>query len=235
MALEDVLAAAVVRPAHIGVLEFKDDILRGWSGPGTFAPTGTGDADLDGNTFESAAGAVEISGFGQDQGLGTPVTVSFAAGEMEDEDVVRQLIADRRAYLGRKARFWLGFLTADESSVLPEIEPMFSGVMVSAQTQRQPGDPAIISVTCDQDTQKANAAPLRWIDHQTHYSGDTATSHINDLSRGAIAGAAVGGVTPFATPDLERLYELRHDPIVGPMLPANDNEAIDLLRGMGVL
>lgn len=188
MALEDVLAAATVRPVHVGWLDFKDDAVRGWTGPGTFAPTGTGDADLDGETFNSAEGVVDINGFGQDMGIGSPVTVTFAAGEMEDEQIFEQLVADRRAFLGRKARFWLAFLSADESAVLPEIEPLFSGVMVAADTERQVGSPAVIRVTSDQDTQKRASAPVRWIDHQFYNPTDTASSFLNDLSRGALAG-----------------------------------------------
>lgn len=194
MALEDVLVAATVRPVLVGWLDFKDDPVRGWTGPGTFAPTSTGDADLDGETFASAGGAVAITAFSHDQGLGGPVTVTFAAGEMDDEEVFLQIVADRRAYLGRAARFWQFFLSADEASVLPEFEAMFTGVMVHAETSRQPGQPATISITCDQDTQKAFNAPVRWIDHQLFYPGDTASTFINDLVRGTIAGA--GEVAP---------------------------------------
>src|SRR5688572_29455705 len=188
MPLADVLVADVVRPVLVGFLDFKDDPVRGWTGPGTFAPIGTGDADLDGETFASAGGAVHITAFSHDQGLGGPVTVTFAAGEMNDEEVFLQIVADRRAYLGRVARFWLFFLSADEASVLPEFEAMFTGVMVHAETNRQPGQPATITITCDQDTQKAYTAPVRWIDHQVFYPSDTASTFINDLARGQIAG-----------------------------------------------
>lgn len=188
MALADVLAAAVVRPVIVGFLDFKDDPVRGWTGPGTFAPLGTGDADLDGETFGSTEGAVHITAFAQDLGLGGQVTVTFAAGEMDDEDVVLQIVADRRAYLGRTARFWLFFLNQAESSVLSDFEALFTGVMVNAATNRQPGQPATITITCDQDTQKAFNAPVRWIDHQAFYPTDTASTFMNDLARGLVAG-----------------------------------------------
>lgn len=215
MALADVLAGAIVRPAIVGFLDFASDPVRGWTGPGTFAPAGTGDADLDGDTFASAEGAIHITPFGQDQGLGAPVTVTFAAGEMDDEEVVLQIVADRRAYLGRRARFWLFFLNQAESSVLPEFDSLFTGVMVHAETSRQPGQPATIAVTCDQDTQKARGAPVRLVDHQRFYPDDTASTFINDLVRGTIAGA--GDVTP------RRPKRLPSTPAPTPPRPATPN------------
>jgi hypothetical protein len=203
MALADVLAAATVRPVVVGWLDFADDPQRGWDGPGTLMPTGTGDDDLDGETFLSAAGAIEISDIKQDQGIGGPVTITFAAGEMEDESIVTQLIVDRRAYLGRRAKFWRMFLNAGESAVLPEYDVLFNGVMVAANTDRRTGAAATIAVTCDQDLQKARTAPLRLIEHQVFYAGDTASSFINDLARGPVAGASFTPNAPSTPPSTE--------------------------------
>lgn len=189
MAIADVLVAAVVRPVVLGWLDFKDDPVRGWTGPGTLVPSGTGDADLDGDTFGSAEGVVEVTSFSQDRGLGAPVTVSFAAGEMADEQIFEQIVGDRRVFQARKARFWLAFLNAAESAILPEVEPLFTGIMVGAETERQTGKPAMIAVTCDQDVQKAFSAPVRWIDHQTFHPSDTGSSFVNNVARGSTAGA----------------------------------------------
>lgn len=201
MAIADVLAAATVRPVHIGSLDFKDDPVRGWTGPGTLAPTGTGDPDLDGDTFDQAAGIINVSGFSDDTGIGDPITLTFAAGEMTDESIITQIVADRRAFQGRRARFWLAFLNAAESAILPEIEPLFTGVMISAQTSRQPGQPSTIQIECDQDTQKAQGPPLRYADHQVFNTGDTASSFLVDLARGGVAGADRTSGGPIARPN----------------------------------
>lgn len=211
MALEDVLVAATVRPVYIGFLDIKDAPMRGWTGPGILVPTGTGDPDLDSETFEENVGAIDITDFSEDQGIGGPLTLTFAVTESEggwiwgeaqwDVDIFgqpggepyNQLVADRRVFMGRTAKFWLAFLSEDESSILSYVEPMFSGVMVAMETKRQPGSPQLISITCDQDTQKAGGPPSRWIDHQSFYSSDTASSYINDLSRGSITAA-----TPYS-------------------------------------
>lgn len=189
MSIEDVIAASVVRPVYIGWFDFKDDPIRGWTGPGVLVPTGTGDSDLDSETFDSVAGAIDISDFTEQGGLGGPITITFSAGEMDDEDIVLQLVGDRRAFQGRTVRIWLAFLNAAESAILPEIEPLFTGIMVSAETSRQPGQPATIAITCDQDTQKARTRAVRLIDHQVYYPGDTASTYMNDLARGPISGS----------------------------------------------
>lgn len=189
MALADVLAAAVVRPVTVGWLNFASDPIYGWTGHGALAPTGTGDADLDGFTFLEIEGAVELSEVQHDRGMGGPITITFAAGEMASEPAVLQLVADRRAFLGRRAKLWRMFLAADESAVLPEFYVLYNGVMVSAETVRQPGQPALLRITCDQDLQKAQTPPVRWIDHQQWYPTDTASSFINSLARG---GSATG-------------------------------------------
>jgi hypothetical protein len=189
MAIADVLGSRVVRPVYLGFFDFKDDPVYGWTGPGILIPTATGDADLDTNVFLPTAGVVSTTDFVEDQGIGGPVTLTFAAGNMGDEEIFLQLVGDRRKFQGRRARFWLAFLEEDESDILPEIENLFSGVMTGAETERQPGKPATISITCDQDLGAPNKPPIRYIDHQVFYPGDTASSHINDLVRGPVAVA----------------------------------------------
>lgn len=209
MALEDVLIAKTVRPVVVGWLDFKDDPLRGWSGPGVFAPTGTGDTDLDGETFVAAEGAVEVSDFVENQELGGPITVTLMAGEMEDEEGVQQLVADRRAFVGRRAKFWRFFLSADESSVGSEFYVLFNGVMVGAKTVREPGKPAVITITCDQDLQGARRPPARWADHQVFYPADTASTFMSELARGGLASALrtrTGRITSPGSVNIDRRW-----------------------------
>lgn len=187
MALADVLAAPVVHPVFVGWLDFKTDPVRGWTGPGAFAPTGTGDSDLDGETFLHAEGPISIGDFTEDSGLGQPLPITFSAGEMDDEEAFLQLVVDERLFMGRTAKIWLFFMQDDESDVEADFDVLFSGVMVKAQTSRQPGEPALVTIECDQDLGRASHAPVRWIDHQIFYSSDTWSTFINDLARGALA------------------------------------------------
>ena len=184
MSLEDVLQAPVVRPVYIGFFDIKSDPIRAWTGPGTFAPTNTGDADLDGFTFGEAIGILQVSDFSENQGLGDDWSVTFAVGD-EELNPFTQMVVDRRVFLGRKAVVWRGFLLDDESGVAPYIERVFAGVMTGASMERKPGSASVITLTCDQDLQKARQSPTRWIDHQFFNPGDTASSFLPTLSRGS--------------------------------------------------
>lgn len=206
MALADVLAAATVRPVYIAWFDVKDAEIRGWTGPGTLVPTGTGDTDLDDYTYDSAEGAVSVSDLVEDQGIGSEVSISFAVSEdiagwimgtstvgesfLGDPGgpIFDQIIVDRRAFLGRAAVIWLAFLNEGESAILPEVERVFSGVMIGCAMTRQAGQPTVVTLTCDQDTQFAQMAPARLMDHQFFNVGDTATAFLNDLKRGPLAG-----------------------------------------------
>ncbi len=208
MALVDVLAASVVRPVYVAWFDIKDDPIYGWTGPGAFAPTGTGDTDLDGNVFLSSEGVVQVSGFHEDQGLGSELTLTFAistdiAPFILDQSqldigvlgtpggpVYDQLVIDRRRFIGRRAKIWLFFLNADEASVMAEFEVVFNGVMTGAAMNRAAGQPSTVSLTIDQDTQKRRAPPSRLMDHARFNPGDTATSFLSDMRRGSVAGAS---------------------------------------------
>ena len=211
--IEAILGAQTVHPVHIGRFYIKDAEVLGWTGPGIFTPTGTGDIDLDDEVFVSAEGVIEASDILENQGIGAEVSFKFAVSEdiagwiwgvstwgsassfwgNPGGPVFDQIIQDRRPYLGRRAVVWLGFLSDDESEVLPEIQRVFTGVMTSVGMQRGTGQASMVTLTCDQDTQKAFLAPARWLDHQSFYPGDTGSSFIVDLARGSIGGAATVG------------------------------------------
>src|SRR5690606_1317055 len=120
MALADVLAGATVRPVYVAWFDTEADPIWGWTGPGVFAPTGTGDAHLDGNTLLAAEGVLQSGEFHEDQGIGSEISLVFAVsedipgfiiGESEVGDfigspggpVYDQIMVDRRSFLGRRA------------------------------------------------------------------------------------------------------------------------------------
>lgn len=200
MALEDVLQAAVVIPVYIGYFDFASDPIRAWTGPGVFAPTTTGDADLDGFTFTSAAQLLRVSDFTENDGLSESFSLTFSVAD-DELDPYAQLIANRASFLGRDAVIWRAFMNSDESAVLAYVDRVFAGVMVSADMQRITGGSGELTLKCDQDLQKANVAPTRWIDHQFFHPTDTASSFINDLARGPSTAAVKGSsiISPATT------------------------------------
>lgn len=188
MTLSARLTGPVVRPVFVGLLDFLGDPAMGWTGPGLFAPTGTGDPDLDGNIFSSVEGAADISDFAETLSGARGVSVTFAAND-NDAPVMAQIVRDRRIWRLRKAKIWLFFLMDDEKTVYPEYRQLFSGVIAEAKTARRFGQPSTIILDLDVDVQNAGGAPARLVDHARFNSGDLFSSFVIDLAKGPIAGA----------------------------------------------
>ncbi len=187
MSLDQRLTADVVRPVFVGLLDIKDDPVMGWTGPGVFAPTLTGDPDLDGNQFTSVEGAATISDFVESMSGSSGVSITFS-GHDNDAEVMKQIIRDKRVWRVRKAKIWLFFLMDDEKTVHPEFRQLFSGVIAEVKSADQPSSPSAIVLDLDVDLQNAAGAPARWIDHQQFNLGDTWSSYILDLLVGPLAG-----------------------------------------------
>lgn len=195
MTLQQRVTGPVVRPVFAGLLDFKNDPVTAWTGPGVFAPSGTGDPDLDNNTFAPAEGAADISDFLESTSGGGTVRITYSAHD-NDAETMRQIVKDRRVWRLRKAKLWLFFLMDDEATVHPEFKQLFSGVIAQAATGRQLGRPSTIVLDLDVDLQNAAGPVLRWTDHARENSGDTFSTFIDDLAKGPIAGAAAAAGGP---------------------------------------
>ncbi len=168
--------AGVIRPVLIGRLDIATDPIVAWTGPGIFAPVGTGDAALDGQTFLPLAPFLEMSPIQEDQGIGGPVTLSLTGHDLDDE-ALRQIVRDKRKWRGQPAYLWLGLLNADEKTVIADPVRIKSGVMVSMLTLRNK-ETAEVRVTIDEDLGNARSAPYRWIDHARLFPADTFSAYI---------------------------------------------------------
>ncbi|WP_339862372.1 hypothetical protein [Paremcibacter congregatus] len=191
------LEARVVRPVLIARLDIAGDPVLGWTGPGLFAPSGTGDAALDGQIFDPTEAPVDMSDVVDNQGVGEPVTITMAANDL-DQDVLRQLVRDRRVYIGRKAWLWFALLDDTEAAVLPNPERLKTGVIVSMSYTRSPEE-EIVEVVIDEDLGGTRSNELRIIDHTRFWPTDTFSSFVHKLVnrprgiRGAVSTGGGGG------------------------------------------
>ena len=174
------LQQRVVRPVLIGRLDIDSDPVFAWTGPGLFAPTGTGDAALDDQTYDPAEAFIDISEITEDQGIGGPVTI-VAAGNDLNQDLLRQVVRDKRAWRGKPAYLWMGLLDADEKTVIANPFRVKSGIIASMSVTRSPST-ASVSVTIDEDLGRARSAPFRLQDHRRLYADDTATAFMAKLA-----------------------------------------------------
>ena len=191
--VQEGLEAPVIRPVLIARFDIEGDPVLGWTGPGLFAPTGTGDAALDGQIFDPQEAPVEITDFVDNQGIGGALTITMAAVDL-DKDVLRQLIRDRRKYLLRKAWIWFGLLDDTEAAVLPDPERLKTGVIVSMTRRRLDGE-EVVDIVIDEDLGGSSGGELRIIDHERFHSGDTFSSFVLALVNRP--SGVRGSISPF--------------------------------------
>ena len=164
------LEAGTVRPVLLARFDIITDPLVAWTGPGTFAPTGTGDLALDGQIFLGMAPYIELSDVKEDQGIGGPTTIVVSGHDL-DEELLRQIVRDKRHWRGQGSWLWLGLLNADESTVVVNPARIKTGVITQMITSRSAED-ATVTVTIDRDLGRAQGALFRWKDHTRIFSAD---------------------------------------------------------------
>ncbi len=184
-AMQTALAAPEIIPVLIGRLDIKDDPVTAWTGPGIFAPTGTGDAALDDETFDPLGPYVDVSDITEDLSMGDPVVIRLHGHDI-DESLLRQVVRDKRVWRGRKAWLWMGLLNADMFTVIADPTRIKTGVITHMAIRRKEGE-AVVDVTIDNDAANARSGPLRWIDHVRFYATDTFSTHVIRLANKAEA------------------------------------------------
>lgn len=170
-AISTELQSSVITPVLIGRLDIASDPLTAWTGPGTFAPSGSGDTALDGQIFTPVAPFVRLSEITEDRGFGGPVTLTVSGHDL-DEELLRQIIRDKRQWRGQGAYLWMGLLDTNQYSVLADPFRIKTGVIVEMKILRS-GDEAVVEVIIDEDLGNARSAPFRWQDHPRFFSADT--------------------------------------------------------------
>ena len=178
--MQSALQQQTIRPVLISYLDIASDPISMWTGSGTFAPTGSPDAILNGKTFYSDQSFVDVSDIVEDQGIGGPVTIILKASDL-DEDALRQVSRDRASWRGRPAYMWLGLLNETLNAVHSYPVRIKTGIMTQMVVTRSYGE-VVIQLTVDVDVSNARSAPFRLLDHQRIHSGDTFSSFVIELS-----------------------------------------------------
>jgi hypothetical protein len=179
-AMQTALNQQVIRPVLIAFMDIASDPITMWTGPGAFAPTGSGDSVLDGKTFLSAESVADVSDIQEDQGIGGPVTILLKANNL-DQDALRQFVRDRRAWRGRPAYLWMGLFDSTAVAVIASPIRIKTGIMTRVSVVRSTED-VFIELVIDSDLQNARSAKFEWIDHQRIYPADRFSSFILELA-----------------------------------------------------
>lgn len=175
------LQANHVIPVLIGRFDILDDPVTAWTGPGLFAPTGTGDAAMDGQTFQPILPVFEISDIQESQSLSGPMTITLSGHDL-DATLLRQVIRDRRQWRGRKVWLWSGLLvTTDEKTVVTNPYRIRTGVMAMMESTINSGGAGVV-VTIDDDLGGAKGAPMYWLSHSRYFPADKWSEYLIKLA-----------------------------------------------------
>ncbi len=176
------LEASTIRPVLIGRLDIVTDPVLAWTGPGqlTVGVAETGDGALDNNVFLNAAPFIQMSDIAEDQGIGGPTSLTITGHDL-DEDLLQQVVKDKRAWRGKPAYLWMGLMNADEATVVTYPMRIKTGVMTQMTVHRT-NDQASVTVTIDKDLGRARGAAFRWLDHVRIFPNDTWSTFIMDLA-----------------------------------------------------
>lgn len=113
------LDSDILTLVYIIRLDVVGDPLFAWTGFGdlVFAPGQTGDAALDGQTFQGITHLVAEVGAVQDgRGGSSGLELSLPGVDLTDE-MMRQVVYDARRWQFQPGRVWMAFLDADENII----------------------------------------------------------------------------------------------------------------------
>lgn len=197
-AMKDASEKRIFQPVVIAYLDVQGDPISMWTGNGDFMPSGTSDPVLNGKVFLRSESFADISEIETNQSIGGPVTISLKANDL-DESALRQVVRDKRLWLGRKAYVWLGLYDDDAKQVLSDPIRIKSGIIAGADISRNEGNTSL-NFTIDSDLQNARGAEFLLISHPNAAPGDTFTSFMLDLAnkpngfqRSSGFGLGIGG------------------------------------------
>lgn len=106
------LASDVVYMAFIIRLDILGDPVLIWTGTRDYKPVGTGDAALDGLTFEGMGAIGKIGNIVDGRGGSQAVKLTLSGIDISSP-LLRQVVGDNRTWQFRQAWIWIATLNAD--------------------------------------------------------------------------------------------------------------------------
>jgi len=127
-AAQAAIAADVIRPVFVGFLDILGDPIRVTTAPYSVQFSGTGDADLDGQTFSAVDPTwISISPVSNQEGGAGTVTATLSGLIGVDSDLLNQ-IGNKANWQGRTARLWQMMYNAGLQRV-GNVWPYYTGYM----------------------------------------------------------------------------------------------------------
>ena len=127
--VQAVIEGQVVNARWVCYLDVDTDPLRATTGLYNKTFSGTGDADLDGYTFESyPAELISVSEVQHDESGSNQVAVTMS-GLVVNNAAFLALIGDRTKWQGRTARLWWYVVDENETQITSDVYGYYTGYM----------------------------------------------------------------------------------------------------------
>jgi len=181
------LAKPLIRPFYVAWLDITGDVVRATTAPVSLTFSGTGDADLDGETFSAVDPTlIDVSEVVHKEGGSETVTVTLSGMLGIDSTLLNQ-IGTKSNWQGRTARLWLGFVT--EHGAVVSIASYYTGYMM---TPRISGSPEMQTIALEIEGYLASmseASGRTYLDQDYYDSADTSAASTVSNANGTSAGA----------------------------------------------
>lgn len=180
-----------VRPIWLIYLDFLDEPLRGCTAGQTLTFSGTGDPDLDGQTFDGInSQMIDVSDVSSSEGGTDTLTVEISGIATLDADML-DAVNNPAIYQGRLARLWRIIRDASNTQA-GGVQAYYTGYMTSCVVDSQPTE-QIITVQIEGYIAAHSAPSMRtYLDQESFDPGDLSARAAIAIANGAGADPSIG-------------------------------------------
>lgn len=195
MSRPDPTAAAAldgdVLPIWLVYLDFADDPLRGCTAGQTLSFSGSGDPDLDGQTFDGInSQMIEVSDVSSSESGTDTVTVVISGIASLDADMLAA-INNPAIYQGRTARLWRVIRDASGAQA-GGIQPYYTGYMVTGYVSSEPDEQTITIQIEGYISAHSEPSFRTYLDQESFDSGDLSARAAIAIANGVGADPGIG-------------------------------------------
>jgi hypothetical protein len=195
-----------IRPFWVGFIDIAGDVVRVTTLPANLTITGTGDTDLDGQTFESLPAAfVEVTPVVHSD-RGSDTVTATLSGIPGGDTAFLSAMANPANWRGRIARLWRGLADANFQPVV--IEGYYTGYIMDCSFA---GDPNGQTVSLNIENYLALLSQPRartYQDQGEHDPADISAARIRAAANGIQSASGIqsgGGGAPFRLDEFAQL------------------------------
>lgn len=177
------LTASVLHPCYVGFLDFDGDPLRVTTAPYSVVFSGTGDADLDGQTYSAISPEMVTVSEVHHQEQGSDTVTATLAGLIGPNTDLLNIIGDRSKWQTRTARLWLMLLDTNFARI-GNIWNYYTGTMLRAGIKGSV-ESQVIEVQIESYLANfAEASNRTYLDQASYDSGDLSAAAAIAIANG---------------------------------------------------